>query len=309
MTEELQNDYTEYNEDDITSQISNLMNDDLSLNQSHPEESEQEVVEEPVEEQSPIIPDNYKVKVKVNGVETEIPFAELRNGYQRQADYTTKTQELADQRKEVQSQAAEYQRYLQSIPMLAQVATTNINEAQNKLYSNEFMQLAIDDPAAYIGEKAKLEKIINQNYQAQLQMQQQYEQSQKEWQAAQNAEYEQRLIIANEILSKEIEGWSDGSIIDSLRDYATSKIGFKANELEGLIDPRQVQVLNKARLYDELMSQQSLANKKVQAVPTKSLKPGTANTTQEQDDFRSEMQRVVKTNNDRDIAKLMSQLL
>ena len=36
--------------------------------------------------------------VKVDGQEQQVSLDELRNGYQRQADYTRKTQELASER-------------------------------------------------------------------------------------------------------------------------------------------------------------------------------------------------------------------
>lgn len=38
---------------------------------------------------------NHVVPIKVDGEETHVPLAELRNGYMRQADYTKKTQEVA----------------------------------------------------------------------------------------------------------------------------------------------------------------------------------------------------------------------
>ena len=46
------------------------------------------------------------VKLTVDGEEIEVPLAEALNGYQRQADYTRKTQELAEQRRQVQFAAA-----------------------------------------------------------------------------------------------------------------------------------------------------------------------------------------------------------
>lgn len=44
---------------------------------------------------------NYRVPVKVDGEEDLVPLAEARNGFMRQADYTRKTQELAQQRQEL----------------------------------------------------------------------------------------------------------------------------------------------------------------------------------------------------------------
>lgn len=296
----------EYSEDDITNSISQALN---------PSEEPEAVEEEEVAEEAPAydpalnVPPDYKVKVKVNGVEQEVTLDELRNGYQRQADYTQKTQELATQKQELSQSQNEYNQYLQSIPMLAQVAQTNIKEASDKLYSPEFTELATSDPALYIAEKAKLEKIINQNYQAVQQMQTQYNQFEQEAAQRQNAEYERQLVEANQILSKEIEGWADGSVIDSLRNFAVNTLGFQPTELNSLIDPRQVRVLHKAMLYDELMANQKVTAKKVQAVPSKTLRPGTANTTAEQDEFKAKQKRVLSSGNDRDIADLISSLI
>jgi hypothetical protein len=47
------------------------------------------------------IADRY-VKVKVDGTELDVPVKEALSGYQRQADYTRKTQELAAQRESLQ---------------------------------------------------------------------------------------------------------------------------------------------------------------------------------------------------------------
>lgn len=42
------------------------------------------------------------VRLKIDGEDIEVPVAELRAGYSRQADYTRKTQELAEQRKQAE---------------------------------------------------------------------------------------------------------------------------------------------------------------------------------------------------------------
>lgn len=58
---------------------------------------------------------NHRVKLPVGGEEIEVELSEALAGYQRQADYTRKTQELAEQRKEVQFAAA-IQQALQNDP-------------------------------------------------------------------------------------------------------------------------------------------------------------------------------------------------
>jgi len=47
-------------------------------------------------------PDNRWVRTKVNGEDVEIPFSEFQRGYSRQADYTQKTQALAEQRQQAE---------------------------------------------------------------------------------------------------------------------------------------------------------------------------------------------------------------
>ena len=59
--------------------------------------SEAEIEMLPVDE----FGDKY-VSIQVNGEEIQVPLKEALSGYQRQADYTRKTQELSEQRKQVQ---------------------------------------------------------------------------------------------------------------------------------------------------------------------------------------------------------------
>ena len=47
-------------------------------------------------------PDNRWVRTKVDGEEVEVPFSEFQRGYSREADYTRKTQALAQQRQEAE---------------------------------------------------------------------------------------------------------------------------------------------------------------------------------------------------------------
>jgi len=78
-----------------------------------------DVVENLTEEQIDLLPvdeygDKY-VSVSVGGEDIKVPLKEPLSGYQRQADYTRKTQELSEQRKQVQFGAA-LQEALQNDP-------------------------------------------------------------------------------------------------------------------------------------------------------------------------------------------------
>jgi len=78
-----------------------------------------DVVDALTEEQIDLLPvdefgDKY-VSVQVDGEEVRVPLKEALSGYQRQADYTRKTQELSEQRRQVQFGAA-LQEALQNDP-------------------------------------------------------------------------------------------------------------------------------------------------------------------------------------------------
>jgi hypothetical protein len=49
---------------------------------------------------------NYRVPIKIDGEELQVPLSEALAGYQRQSDYTRKTQELSQQRDQLQFAAA-----------------------------------------------------------------------------------------------------------------------------------------------------------------------------------------------------------
>ena len=68
------------------------------------ESTEVDTPESSVEVQEEPAGDTYAVKV--DGEEQEVSLDELRDGYQRQSDYTRKTQELASERKRLQQAEA-----------------------------------------------------------------------------------------------------------------------------------------------------------------------------------------------------------
>ena len=287
----------EYNEDDITAKISAAIS---------PEAEEEVPQPEPVKEElpEPSIPDDYKVKVGDN----EVSLSELKNGYLRQSDYTKKTTELSQERQAVEAQKAEYVQFVNSIPLLADVAVNNVNEAQARLYDPAFIELASTDPASYIAEKAKLESVIIQNTQSYNEMKKQYELHQQENFENQQHAIHDAAVKAHEQLSKEIPGWADGHVLDALGEYAP-KVGLRADEMAALVDPRLVHILHKAMQYDELMAKQSVATKKVQNVPTRAISPSNDTKAHSDDSFAARKAAALRSGDESRITALLSELL
>lgn len=103
------NDYINATENDVEQPL-----DEFSDSEGQVEDTDEEAVESSWEDTE----DNYpeyidineygekRVIIKVDGEDVEVPLKEALAGYQRQADYTRKTQELSKQKQETQTAAA-----------------------------------------------------------------------------------------------------------------------------------------------------------------------------------------------------------
>ena len=249
--------------------------------------------------------DDLMVKVKINGEEKEIPLAELKNGYQRQSDYTNKTQELSKERQEVEAQKTQY---INSIPVLANVAQQNIAEVTTRLQSQEFAQLAATDPAEYIAQKAALEKVYYENANSLQTMQQQLQLHQQEVAQKQQQDLQSRIAHTHEVLTKELgPEWTDGTILKGAWEYGT-KHGFSEAELNNVIaDPNVIKTLHKARLYDEMMANKDVSKQKVNKIPPKVISP--TNQTNADQSFQDRKKAAFKSGKDADMVNLLASLL
>lgn len=198
--------------------------------------------------------------VVIDGKEVEVTLDEARKGYQRQADYTRKTQRLAEERRAFEADLAavreERAQYGELLTKLQQrVAADGLPEAP-----------ASDDPrewAAYQRKKAEWDAIEAEKAKLSARMQADYE-------AQRDA-----IIAQEQVKLKEALGWvteDEGREIKSkLADYAYS-LGFTDNDLEAAADHRLIVMLDKARRWDESQGARMEVRKKAAKSPT--LKPG-----------------------------------
>ena len=153
-------------------------------------ESSVEVTEEPSGE---------AYTVKVDGEEQEVSLEELRDGYQRQSDYTRKTQELASERKRLQ-QAEAIVSSLETDPdgtltALADAFGVQMGSPQKQSSNDSYSDSMWDEPQSDPTEQriAQLETQLAQ--QARLQRRQQVE-KQVEGLREQYGEFDEALKLA-----------------------------------------------------------------------------------------------------------------
>jgi hypothetical protein len=270
-------------------------------------EDESEVVDESEEEATEEEP-TPTYKVKVGKEEVEVPLDELLKGYSRTADYTRKTQEIADQRKAVEAEKAKIEEASKLRDTYAQRLGIIEQMLKQQDSGEDLASLKETDPIGYavkVAEQAEREKQLSAVRAEQQRIAQQQQGEQQERLKTYLAQEAQKLAEAIPEMNDPAKGQA---IRTDIRNFA-QKLGYSEQELSQVYDSRAVTALYKAMQYDKLMSGKGDATKKVQQAP-KMLKPGTstpeARQTQEVKQLRG---RLKKSGKARDAASIFERFL
>jgi hypothetical protein len=273
--------------------------------QDETEEASEEVEseEEDGEEEAP---KDEKFIVKVDGKEIEVPKDELIRGYQREADYTRKTQKLAEERKLVES---EFQQVREERLTYAQI----LGQLQQKLQEFEppepdWNRLEVEDPTEYARQWTSHQRRQQQHYAVQAE--------QERLNKVQQAELDKLLkeAIAKEVVSlkEKIPEWSSPEKAKAegmaLLDYG-QKLGFSEYELSTISDSRQLLALHKAWKYDQMMSKRPEFQAKIKKAP-KMASPGSAGSvSSKSSELNNAKKRLAQTGSVRDAASLFEKFI
>ena len=232
------------------------------------EDSEDDESEEEDAEETPA-PDR-KIKVTVKGddgteQELEVDESELVKGYQRQADYTRKTQELAQREHQaVEQLKTKYDEFANQYVQRAEASRAAIVQLAGLRSESEMAQLAQTDPAAWVAENQRQQSI----YAVLNQMDQQISaerQAIAERQAKAQAEWKaQAFQKAWGELQK--EGIDRDRLAKVFGDVSKT-YGFSNEELGNVLDHRLVKMMRDAAAYQELKAQKPAVQKKVSEAP------------------------------------------
>jgi len=233
-------------------------------------EEEEDVDSEDADESEEEVEDLYAVTV--NGEEHTIPLDELLKGYSRQSDYTKKTQELSQQRREMETLQeqwssevariqAERQHYINSLESAVQSSIGQLDQ----FASIDWNKLKEENPLEFItkrDEYREAESHIQQYKTQQAQAAQMHEATEKEAHARLVHEEQGRLV---EILPEWGEAPKRKALGEELKAYAISE-GYSPEEIRGLVDHRNFLTLYKAMKYDKASSPE-VVKKKVKNKP------------------------------------------
>lgn len=281
-----------------------LMGDD-GADEGQPEEIQEteEVVEESAEQVDEPKP---KYRAKVDGEEVEVEIDELINGYQRTADYTKKSQALAEQRKALEAERVHLEQVKQERLAYAQKLQA-LNQFLSQQGQGENLEALKEvDPIGYavkVAERTERDKqlaVVRAEQQRIAQQQQAEQQQSLQKHIASEAE---RLSAA----IPELSGPKGDDVRKQIREYAKSQ-GWSEQELGSVYDHRAVVALYKAMKFEQLQKSKPDIQKKVSQAP-KMLKSGTSvPPTQSQQD-KALAQRLRQTGKVKDAAALFEKFL
>ena len=253
--------------------------------------------------------DLLSATVEVDG--EEITVEELKRGSMRQRDYTRKTQELAEARKELEANFEEIQReraqYAQMLPALQERLQQPVEQEPDwdTLYDTDPTMAA---KAERQWRKQQEERAAQlQAVEAERQRMMGLEQQRLEQMQARYFE-EQR-----EILPELIPEWRDSSVASKeakdIRGFLL-KEGFSEQDVNGLTNATLVKLARKAMLYDQGQTRATEAKKKPKTQKTKTLKAGSRSTQpRPKSEQKQALQRVRQTGRVQDAAAAIKTLL
>ena len=211
--------------------------------------------EEETEEVEAAEPELYKVII--DGEEVEVSLDELQKGYSRQSDYTRKTQQLAQQRKEAEALQQDYAQRVQQLNQFAQQIQQqpDIPEPQWTSDPQAWERLRHEDPVQFVLEKdaARDRQLARQERQQQMQY------LQSEQQQLQQQQFAQHLDTQRQQLNELIPAWSDKETAKAekaeLRKWASDAYGLTEQDLSQAYDARLVKILYDAWTANKTTSQ------------------------------------------------------
>lgn len=246
--------------------------------------------------------EDQMVTIKVDGKDVEVPLSELKNGYQRQADYTRKTMEVAEQRKAAEAESTRAQDERQKYATNLQRMQSQLEVALQGQQNIDWQQLIDTDPQEYMRQRHLFEQrqaALQQNYAEQQHIAQINE-------AEQAKQRENHLMEQREQLLAKLPEWKDAAKAQAeqaqIRDYLINQ-GFPAQAVDTLADANMVITARKAMLFDQMVAKAKATAKKVEALPSKVEKPGLG-ANPNIDKRSSDFQRLSKTGSINDAANV-----
>ena len=252
--------------------------DDADVDPEDNDSDDDEGADDEPEEKPDEAPKLYRVKI--DGEEQEVSEDELVKGYQRQSDYTRKTMEIAEQRRQAEAASQELMAERQQAAQAREqylARVTEMEQAYDAVQEPDWAALLqeaqqTEDWASYHQKQQAWQQLVKQRDSIKAQK----EQATREQQEAQQRAYQERLQREQQFVAQErdklferIPEWKDEAkrtaeiteIARGGRDY----YGLTEQEIGQIVDHRHLLLLRDAVKHRQ---RQAAAKTKVQQATT-----------------------------------------
>lgn len=228
------------------------------------DDSEEQEEDEDSSEEENVLDDDAVVEIKVDDENLKVSVKDLKRLYGQEAALTKKSQQVAQKRKEMEAQSTKLnatleRMYTKAAEKWEPYSKVDMLIAAKTLDAEEFTALRNAANAAY-EEFQYITKEVDGYI--------------KETQQQQQAQLQEAAKEAVKVLKEAIPGWNQ-ELYGKIISYGVNQ-GMDPDMMNNLVDPVALQLLHKARLYDE--GKKVVTKKKVNT-PKKVMKP-TANPTE-----------------------------
>jgi len=267
ITEDVEQDEAEP-EAEETDEAEEAEEEDIADDTDESEESEDEEAEDEEVEETALY------TVRVNGEDVEVTEDELVRGYSRQSDYTKKTQELAEYRKQLDGGAQHLQNEIAQTQAARQEYVNAMSQAIESNYSVakqfeniDWERLKTEDREEYLTKRDEYREVQEKIQDLRYKQQGAYEQQNREMQTQHSRLLQEEHAKMVQIIPEWNDPDTQRAIAKSVGEFALSR-GYTQEELNQLVDHRSILVLMEAKAFSDMQGKQLKARaKKVKNKP------------------------------------------
>ena len=242
-------------------------------------------------------------QIIVNGEKIEVDLDELKAGYQKDADYRRKTEELAIDKRQLASDrdrlTKDYSTKLESLDNLTRTLNAEVN---SELSSKDLDKLYDEDPT----EAAKIERKIRRRKETIAQAQRKLRSHQEEQFQGIIREEQKKVALKHPDFGDPIKG---STLKTNMRNYLVGR-NFSDQEINQVYDSRMFDVIMDAMTHSNNKKlKPTLVSKKVK--PAKVIKSGIKETKDEQTSKArlDQINRLKRSGNPRDATDLLAKFI
>lgn len=265
---------------------------------------ESEEAEAPADEEGTIT-------VEIDGKRVTLTPAQVAESYKnglRQSDYSKKTMEVAETRREAESVKAQAAQERNAYAEKLNQYTAQLQGALQESSQIDWSELLESDPVEYLKQQHLLQQRQASLSQANQEQNYLFQLNQKE----QSESLSQYLSAQNQALLDKLPAWKDEVKAKAdkteIKEFLKSE-GYSDDDISKVSDHRHILILKDAMAFRQLLKDTPAATKRVQSAPARAERSGSGEGNEPNDARKNAMNRLRRSGSIEDATQVFANLL